>query len=58
MQASRLLERRPRNFTSKLIEMAEALSEVKGKGTYRVTRDGDKAREERIEPRLLPGAEG
>src|SRR5436189_301654 len=39
-------------------EMAEALSEVKGKGTYRVTRDGDKAREERIEPRLLPGAEG
>ena len=26
--------------------MVETLSEVKGKGTYRVTRDGDKAREE------------
>ena len=34
-----------------------ALSEVKGKGTYRVTRDGDRAREERIEPRVLPGAD-
>jgi len=39
-------------------EMVETLSEMKGKGTYRVTRDGDKAREERIEPRLLPGAAG
>ena len=39
-------------------EMVEALSEVKGKGAYRVTRDGGKAREERIEPRLLPGAAG
>jgi hypothetical protein len=38
--------------------MVEALSEVKGKGAYQVIRDGDKAREERIEPRLLPGAEG
>jgi peptidase E len=38
-------------------ELAETLSEVKGKGTYRVTRDGDKAREERIEPRVLPGAD-
>jgi peptidase E len=37
-------------------ELAETLSEVKGKGTYQVTRDGDKAREERIEPRVLPGA--
>jgi peptidase E len=37
-------------------EMTEALSEVQGKGAYRVTRDGGKAREERIEPRLLPGA--
>jgi peptidase E len=37
-------------------EMTEALSEINGKGTYRVTRDGDKAREERIEPRVLPGA--
>jgi peptidase E len=36
--------------------MVEALSEVKGKGAYRVTRDGDKAREERVEPRPLPGA--
>jgi hypothetical protein len=31
---------------------------VKGKGTYRVTRDGGKAHEERIDPRLLPGARG
>ena len=38
-------------------ELAETLSEVKGKGTYQVTRDGDKAREERIEPRVLPGAD-
>jgi peptidase E len=38
-------------------QMVETLSEVKGKGTYRVTRDGDKAREERIEPRVLPGAD-
>jgi len=37
--------------------MTEALSEVKGKGTYRVTRDGDRAREERIEPRVLPRAD-
>ena len=37
-------------------QMTEALSEVKGKGTYRVTRDGEAAREERIEPRVLPGA--
>ena len=35
--------------------MVEALSEVKGKGTYLVTRDGGTAHEERIEPRLLPG---
>ena len=38
-------------------QMSEAVSEVKGKGTYRVTRDGDRAREERIEPRVLPGAD-
>jgi peptidase E len=37
-------------------EMTEALSEIKGKGAYRVIRDGDRAREERIEPRALPGA--
>ena len=33
-----------------------ALTEVPGQGAYRVTRDGDQAREERIEPRLLPRA--
>lgn len=38
-------------------QMTEALSEVKGKGTYRVTREGEAAREERIEPRVLPGAD-
>ncbi|MGO9081978.1 MAG: Type 1 glutamine amidotransferase-like domain-containing protein [Streptosporangiaceae bacterium] len=37
-------------------QLAEALTEVKGKGAYQVTRDGDRAREERIEPRVLPGA--
>ena len=37
-------------------EFAEAVSEVRGKGAYRVTREADQAREERIEPRLLPGA--
>ena len=36
--------------------MTEALTEVPGQGAYRVTRDGDQAREERIEPRVLPGA--
>ena len=38
-------------------ELTEALSEIKGKGAYRVTRDGGQAREERIEPRVLPGAQ-
>jgi len=37
--------------------LTEALAEVRGKGAYRVTRDGGKAREERIEPRVLPGAD-
>jgi peptidase E len=37
-------------------EFVEALSEVRGKGAYRVTREGDRAVEERIEPRVLPGA--
>jgi hypothetical protein len=37
--------------------MAEAVTEIRGKGAYRVARDGDTAREERIEPRTLPGAE-
>jgi peptidase E len=44
------------------MQFAEAVSEVRGKGAYRVTRDqaGGRAaagaQEERIEPRLLPGA--
>jgi hypothetical protein len=39
-------------------EFAEAVSEVSGKGAYRVTPDqaGTAAVEERIEPRVLPGA--
>jgi len=39
-------------------EFTEALAEVPGQRAYRVTRDGDEAREEPIEPRLLPGAKG
>jgi peptidase E len=38
-------------------ELTEALSEVRGKGAYRVTRHGGRAHEERIEPRVLRGAE-
>jgi peptidase E len=38
-------------------EFAEAVSEVHGQGAYRVVRDGGQAKEERIEPRLLPGAD-
>ena len=38
-------------------EMTEAVTEMRGKGTYRVTREGSRAREERIEPRALPGAQ-
>ena len=37
-------------------ELTETVTEVRGKGTYRVTREGDQACEERIEPRVLPGA--
>jgi peptidase E len=37
-------------------EFAEAVSEVRGKGAYRVFAEGGQAREERIEPRVLPGA--
>lgn len=37
-------------------EMTEALTESRGKAAYRITRDGDHACEERIEPRALPGA--
>lgn len=35
-------------------ELVEAVAEVEGKGAYVVSRDGDTAVEERIEPRLLP----
>ena len=38
-------------------ELTETVTEIQGKGTYRVTREGRQAREERIEPRMLPGAE-
>ena len=37
-------------------EFVEAVSEVAGKGAYRVVREGNGAAEERIEPRVLPGA--
>jgi peptidase E len=39
-------------------EFVEAVSEVRGKGAYHVAPDqaGSRAREERIEPRVLPGA--
>ncbi|MCF2532048.1 peptidase E [Yinghuangia soli] len=35
-------------------ELHEAVTEVPGKGAYIVTREGDTAVEERLEPRLLP----
>jgi peptidase E len=37
-------------------ELVEAVTEVAGKGAYAVRREGDRAVEERIEPRLLVGA--
>ena len=37
-------------------ELVEAVTEMRGKGAYVVTRDGEQAVEERIEPRVLPGA--
>jgi peptidase E len=37
-------------------EFAEAVSEVSGKGAYRVFADGGQSVEDRIEPRVLPGA--
>jgi peptidase E len=37
-------------------QLSEAVTEVGGKGAYAVRRTGDRAVEERIEPRLLPGA--
>lgn len=39
-------------------KLAEAVSEIRGKAAYAVARHDDVAREERIEPRLLPGAAG
>ena len=36
--------------------LVEAVTEMRGKGAYVVTRDGDTAVEERLEPRALPGA--
>lgn len=37
-------------------EFAEAVTEVRGKGAYRVVRQDGEAKEERIEPRVLPDA--
>jgi peptidase E len=37
-------------------EFVEAVTEVRGKGAYRVTREGTGAAEERIGPRVLPDA--
>lgn len=37
-------------------ELLEAVSEIRGKAAYGVVKDDAGAREERIEPRLLPGA--
>lgn len=37
-------------------ELVEAVSEIAGKAAYRVTREGERAVEVRIAPRLLPGA--
>jgi peptidase E len=36
-------------------QLVEAVSELRGKGAYRVEREGERALEQRIEPRLLPG---
>jgi peptidase E len=38
-------------------EFTEAVTERRGQGAYYVTREDGTAREERIEPRVLPGAE-
>ena len=35
--------------------LVEAVSEIRGKAAYKVSRIGDRSEEERIEPRLLPG---
>ena len=36
-------------------EVVEAVTEVRGKGAYVVTREGEQSVEERLEPRVLPG---
>jgi peptidase E len=36
--------------------LVEAVSEIRGKAAYKVSKVGEKAHEDRIEPRLLPGA--
>jgi peptidase E len=36
--------------------LVEAVTEVAGRGAYRVVREGERAVEERLEPRVLPGA--
>jgi peptidase E len=38
-------------------ELAEAITEVRGKGAYEITSDGGGVREERIDPRVLPGSD-
>ena len=38
------------------IKLAETVTEVRGKGTYRITLAGGQIREERLEPRVLPGS--
>jgi peptidase E len=37
-------------------ELVEAVTEAAGKGAYVVTREADRSVEQRIEPRVLPGA--
>jgi len=37
--------------------LVEAVTEVRGKGAYFVRREGDRAVEDRIEPRVLPGVD-
>jgi peptidase E len=37
--------------------MVEAVSEIRGKNAYAVTKSGDRASEERLDTRLLPGAD-
>ncbi len=38
-------------------ELVEVVSELRDKGAYHVRREGERAVEERLEPRLLPGAD-